>query len=73
MSMVLSRQRQQLQLQHPQQEEMLQQNPEAIATYDKILADDDTHTKAIVALDRRRRAWSRDPARPSSPGAIVAR
>ena len=34
------------------QEEMLQQNPEAIATYNEILADDDTNTKAIVALDR---------------------
>ena len=34
------------------QEEMLQQNEEAIATYNEILADDDTNGKAIAALDR---------------------
>ncbi|EDM75104.1 tetratricopeptide repeat protein [Plesiocystis pacifica SIR-1] len=34
------------------QEEMLQQNDEAILTYNEILADDDTNMQAITALDK---------------------
>jgi tetratricopeptide (TPR) repeat protein len=34
------------------QEEMLHQNAEAIATYNEILADDDSNLRAIQALDR---------------------
>lgn len=41
------------------QEEMLQRVDDAIATYTDILADDETSTKAIIALDRLYQAQSR--------------